>query len=135
MGLKTTNKKLWKSTRLTRIKKIPTMLFGPEYKPNHHRIEIDITFKCNLNCFNCNRSCRQAPSDEAMSVDQIKKFIGESISQIRKWECITIMGGEPTLHPGIFEIIKILLLYCKEHSPETSIRIASNGFARRLKRF
>jgi len=44
-----------------------------------------------------------------MSVEQIQKFINESVDNNVKWERIRVMGGEPTLHPDIFEILNLLL--------------------------
>jgi len=122
-----------KKKRLIRISKPATKVLGPEYRPNHRRIEIDITYRCNLMCYNCNRSCRQAPSDEHMSIAQIKKFIDESIAKNRKWEYITVMGGEPTLHPKLLEILEALLFYKKKKSPYTHLRLATNGFGKRVK--
>ena len=41
-------------------------------------IEIEITTDYNLKCFNCDRSCRPALSEEYMTVEQIKLFLEES---------------------------------------------------------
>ena len=38
------------------------------------------------------------------------------------------MGGEPTLHPYLFDILKSLLSYKNGFSPKTRIIIVSNGF-------
>jgi len=94
---------------------------------NKRRVEIEITTSCNLKCINCNRSCRQAPSEEHMSLKQIKKFIDESICLNWKWESIKILGGEPTLHPQLPAILKIFKRY-KKFYPESNIRFLTNGF-------
>lgn len=99
------------------------------FKPNLKRIEIDITYKCNLKCRNCNRSCSQAPSNEFLSIEIIRKFISESIMLNWKWELINILGGEPTLHPQFAQIIhEILTDYVDHFSPGTLIQVTSNGF-------
>ncbi|MBW2046062.1 MAG: radical SAM protein [Deltaproteobacteria bacterium] len=103
-----------------------------EYKLNTSFIEIDITYKCNLKCINCNRSCVHAPSSEGMSLKQIKKFIQESIKQQRKWKHINILGGEPTLHPGILEILGLLIAYKHNYSPDTSLCLTTNGTGRQV---
>lgn len=95
---------------------------------NSNTIEIEIITDCNLKCFNCNRSCRQAPSTEYMTLEQIEKFINESIKLKKKWKEIRILGGEPTLHNNIFEICSLLLDYKKNYSSKTLISLASNGY-------
>lgn len=110
-----------------RITRFPTFILGPRFKENHRRIEIDITYECNLKCFNCDRFCKHAPSRERLSLEQIKKFVQESIALKRKWELIDILGGEPTLHPDIFEIIDQLLSYKNNYSPSTIIMLTTNG--------
>ena len=111
-----------------RLGALATKVLGPKFRPNHNKIEIDITYKCNLRCLNCNRSCRLAPSDESMSLGQIQKFIKESVGQKRMWEWINLCGGEPTLHKQLFEILKALLDYKNKVSKHTRIRFFTNGF-------
>ena len=102
---------------------------GPPYKPNGHGIVIDVTTHCNLNCMDCNRSCgkNQAMSIEHISLDQIQKFIQESIAQKRRWRGILIEGGEPTLHPDLPELVNLLIEYKKMHCPGMHIQVNSNG--------
>lgn len=110
-----------------------TKLFGPIFTRNTNIIELDLTYACNLNCINCVRSCRQAPSNVGMGVGQIKKFINESIDNNKEWEKIRVMGGEPTLHPDIFEILDLLLEYKRSHSLNTCIEIVTNGYGEKQK--
>jgi uncharacterized radical SAM superfamily Fe-S cluster-containing enzyme len=98
------------------------------FLPNLNKIEIDITYDCNLKCIACNRSCSQAPTMEEMDFSDIKKFVSESIALKKKWDLINILGGEPTLHSGFEEIIKYILeKYILSYSPETVLQIVSNG--------
>jgi hypothetical protein len=76
-----------------------------------HKIEIDITEKCNLSCKSCVRGCDNFKSDVMISLDKIQRFVDESIELNYQWERIGIMGGEPTLHPQLSEIINILYDY------------------------
>lgn len=103
--------------------------------PNLNKIEIDITYDCNLKCKSCNRSCTQAPSKEDyMSLYQIRKFIEESIELNKKWELINILGGEPTLHPEFIEIVKLIYEeYILKFSPNTILQITSNGYSEETK--
>lgn len=88
-----------------------------------HSLEIEITTECNLRCLNCNRSCRQAPSKENMSLEQIRKFIDESKKFNVTWDKgVSILGGEPTLHPDIDKII--IELY---RGLDRQIRLFTNG--------
>lgn len=117
-----------------RIQKPLTNLFGPKYQRSRKFIEIDITYDCNLKCINCNRSCRQAPSKESMTVGQIQKFVDESIKNNIKWERIRVLGGEPTLHPDLFKILTVLLRYKKDFSLDTNLELITNGFGERVKK-
>ena len=91
---------------LMRISIPATTAIGPEYRTSHYTIEVDLSFKCNLKCFNCDRSCNQAPDNSNMTVSQIGKFVQESVANKREWYRIRILGGEPMLHPDIFEILE-----------------------------
>lgn len=96
---------------------------------NDTRVELDITYSCNLRCRGCNRSCAQSPTDEAMTIDDIRRFVNQSISTGKKWGLINVLGGEPTLHKDFLEIVRILQFeYADSFSPQTTIQITSNGY-------
>lgn len=100
-----------------------------QFLPNQNKIEIDITYDCNLKCINCNRSSTQAPTKESMSLSHIKEFVKDSIEQNKKWELINLLGGEPTIHPEFLEIVdEILYQYIEKYSPDTVLQITSNGY-------
>ncbi len=120
--------------RWLRVQKLPTKLLGPKHARSRESIEIDITYHCNLKCINCNRSIRQAPSQDQMTIEQIEKFINESIENKITWKRIRVLGGEPTLHPNIHEILDLLLKYKHSHSPKTCIQIFTNGFGDKINR-
>ncbi len=98
---------------------------------NFLALELEINSYCNLHCFNCDRSTRQARTDEEMSLESIQKFVDESIALNWKWKFIKILGGEPTLHPQFFEILKILKTY-KNFNPDCLVSLATNGFGRKV---
>lgn len=99
------------------------------FLPNLQKIEIDITYECNLKCINCNRSSAQAPVKEGMSLEQIQAFVRESIELGKKWELINILGGEPTIHRDFLAIVgEILDNYIIPFSPDTILQVTSNGY-------
>jgi MoaA/NifB/PqqE/SkfB family radical SAM enzyme len=71
------------------------------YLPNPQKVEIEITTSCNLMCKFCDRRCSQAPAAEKMSPEQIRCFVNESIQLKHQWNNISILGGEPALHPNL----------------------------------
>ena len=106
--------------------------FGRQYHPSLTCAEIDITYKCNLKCINCNRSCAQSPSDIEMPVADIAAFIRESIERKIEWKRIRILGGEPTLHSGIFDIIDLLIEYQSRYNPSVRLVLGTNFFGSRV---
>ena len=98
-----------------------------EYSTSLDFIEIDVTFKCNLKCYNCDRSCRQAPEEISISIEQIHKFLGETLNKNHYWKRIRILGGEPYLHPEIDTILDILSEY-KSENKDGIIEIVTNGY-------
>lgn len=113
-----------------RKNKYITKILGPKHKTNHRKIEINITYDCNLKCYNCCNSCRQAPTSGNMNMTarQIDKFLLESKEEKREWKQIKIMGGEPTMHPELHDILNLLLRYKTKNSPSAKIILSTNGY-------
>lgn len=97
------------------------------FRPDMERIEIDITYDCNLKCIGCNRSCAQAPTKEQINMDTIERFISDSVQLGKKWQLINVLGGEPTLHKDFMKILAALQNYADTYSQETIIKVVSNG--------
>ncbi len=108
-------------------------LLGPLYQPSREFVEIDITYKCNLKCLNCNRSCTQAPEDTEMPVSMIETFIRESVEKNVKWKRIRILGGEPTLHSRIFDIIDRLRKYRSVYNKDVRLVLGTNYFGGKVR--
>lgn len=94
---------------------------------NLHRIELEITTACTLACFHCDRAVRQAPTTDRMSVGQVRKFVDESLALAWRWERILVLGGEPTLHPQLPEILVELSRY-RDARPECVVELVTNGY-------
>jgi radical SAM family protein len=108
--------------------------FGRQFVPSREHIEIDVTYRCNLKCINCNRSCAQAPSKAELTVSDLEKFLKQSIAQQVQWKRIRILGGEPTLHSRIFDIIDLLKTYQLEHNPSVRLVLGTNYFGNQVHR-
>jgi len=69
-----------------------------------------------------------------MSVQQVERFVAESIENGIAWQKIRILGGEPTLHPQLLSIVEVLTRYRKTHSPGLRIMVVTNGYGQRVQR-
>lgn len=112
--------------RHARVHRALTRLAGPQYVRSRDRIEIDLTYACNLRCLNCNRSITQAPDKMHMSRAMIQDFVAESISRGKRWATIRLLGGEPTLHPDFLGVLDDLLQYKRWH-PACVVQVVTNG--------
>ncbi len=110
-----------------RCRRAATKLLGYKYTRSRSLIEIDITYQCNLKCFQCNRSVRQAPETLSLTIEAISNFVNDSIKRSIQWKRIRVLGGEPTLHPDFLQIINILSCY-RDYYPECMIEVVTNGY-------
>ena len=114
--------------RLVAAFKMKTRL---SWNPSKDSIQLDLTSFCNLSCPNCERSIGQAPCREYISLEQIEKFVNESIELKSEWKAISLIGGEPTLHPQFFEVLDILKRY-KDINPNCFIIVWTNGYGNKV---
>jgi len=118
--------------RWLRVQRPVTRALGPRHARSRDRIEIDITWACNLRCFNCNRSCEQAPTGEGMTLAQVEAFVADTVARGKRWARIRVLGGEPTLHPDFLAILDRLRAWRDDHAPEAVIEVVSNGHGERV---
>ena len=51
-----------------------------------------------------------------------------------KWEALHILGGEPTMHPNFVEIVTMLEDWFMEHSPDTDLKVITNGVSKKTQK-
>ncbi len=107
---------------------------GRPFQRSRRFVEMDITYRCNLRCGNCNRSCTQAPSDAALTIQDVGDFLAQSREQGARWDRIRLLGGEPTLHKDFFAILDLLLSYRADGHPALRIVVCTNGAGRKVNR-
>ena len=113
------------------LSQVPDIDRRTNYIPNLNKLEIDITYFCNLTCSGCSRSSAQAPSNMHMPISMIQDFLDDSTKKSKLWESIHILGGEPTLHPNFVEIIMMIDNWLEKYSPNTERKVISNGVSRK----
>jgi hypothetical protein len=65
---------------------------------------LEPTAKCNLACYGC---YRQNQSEGHKSLDQIKEDL-DVFQKFRKFDVVSIAGGDPLVHPDIVEIVRLI---------------------------
>lgn len=73
-----------------------------------NKVELNITFACNLKCKGCNRLCNLTRLDGDMTVEQVEKFVENLAFESRYIDRVKLVGGEPTIHPDFMQICEVL---------------------------
>jgi len=100
-----------------------------QFIPKFEKLEICITYRCNVRCNNCGVQCTQAPCGVEcdLSLQDIEKLLTESIEINKIWKEIRLTGGEPTLHKNLEDICKLLINYQKSVKECNYLGVLSNG--------
>jgi uncharacterized radical SAM superfamily Fe-S cluster-containing enzyme len=69
---------------------------------------IEIVYSCNLACPTCYADSPQSRSVDAVPLDALKRRIQGVLDRKGKIEILQLSGGEPTLHPEFFELLRWL---------------------------
>ena len=102
-----------------------SMYLQKEYNRKNYKIEnleLHITHRCNLVCESCSHYCNQNLTGE-LTLSEAESWV-EGWSKRIEPNIFSILGGEPTLHPGMMEFLLIARKYWKN----THLRIVTNGF-------
>ena len=87
-------------------------------------IDYHIIDKCNMNCASCGHFSSLAPADDnGKSIEQITSDL-TLLSKIKdEFRTLSILGGEPTLHPQLSKILRI----AREIFPNNELLLVTNG--------
>ncbi len=107
------------------------LVAGLRWKPSTDSMQLDLTSFCNLKCANCERSIGQAPCKDYISLEQMEKFVDESMVSGTAWRAVHLIGGEPTLHPQFFDALDILKRY-KDLNTACYVVIWTNGYGKKV---
>lgn len=84
-----------------------TAVFGPiKLPPNYNYMGVFLTLRCNLTCDYCIN--RHGEFDQGVEMDTDDWIKGLSRIETSQGLPITLQGGEPTTHPGFYEIVDAL---------------------------
>lgn len=76
----------------------------PDHEQHSCLTVVEITDRCNLTCPTCYAG--SSPTyGRHRSLDEVKKMLDAVVRNEREPDVIQISGGEPTLHPQLFEIL------------------------------
>ena len=89
-----------------------------------HKIVLHSTDACNTNCKYCSRGVPFVKRKRSYSASEFVPWLNFLIKKNIKFTSISISGGEPFLHPNIFDFVDEL----KYNYPDKIIRLTTNFF-------
>ncbi len=99
------------------------------YTPTSGKAELHITFRCNLQCVNCNRaSFLREEHTPDMTVEDVKEFFRQA-NELNWNPDILIIGGEPTMHHNFEEIVALAREY---KGKDGLVQVWTNGRDREM---
>lgn len=93
-----------------------------DYKIDFQNLEYHVTHACNLRCESCTHYSNHGHRGYVTSEDADREFSRWSGRLRPKW--FSLLGGEPTLNPGLCEIIRV----AARHWPESQLQVVTNGW-------
>lgn len=95
----------------------------PDHEQHSCLTVVEITDRCNLTCPTCYAG--SSPSyGRHRTLEEVKKMLDAIVANEREPDVVQISGGEPTLHPDLFEILD----YAKS-LPIKHLMLNTNGIA------
>lgn len=99
-------------------------------RPNLTWLELDITYVCGMRCHNCNRMTQLVPGrpEENIRVEQVEQLIEDSERLGYPWREWFLVGGEPTTHPDLEMILRLIGQYRDRRGPQAfQVTMATHG--------
>ena len=94
-----------------------------DLSPKSGKAEWHLTYACDLECGGCNRgSFLKKPHTPNMTLEDGREFIRQADALGWRPELVTLVGGEPTLHPDFQGFLKMLQAW------PTSVQLWSNAY-------
>lgn len=100
-------------------------------------LEVDLTLRCNQKCINCSRYCNTPQSglrygsETDLTMNQIEKFCDQVIQRSKQETTVinqlTLLGGEPLLHPQVVLIVNTIHKYLLVPKLVKHLRIITNN--------
>ena len=90
-------------------------------KVHTKRLEINVVHHCNLSCLGCSHLSPRLPK-YFLSPDRLSHDLS-ILSKYCRPEFISLLGGEPLLHPDLIEIINVV----RSSGISDRIRVVTNG--------
>ena len=109
----------------------------PDHEQHGCSLLLEITDHCNLSCPTCFAGSSPEKNNH-LSLAQIEKMLDLAVANEQEPAILQISGGEPTVHPDFFEILKLAKSRPIQHLfiNTNGIKIAKEeGFAEKLAEF
>jgi 7,8-dihydro-6-hydroxymethylpterin dimethyltransferase len=94
----------------------------PDHEQHSCLTLIEITDRCNLACPICYADSGPSPKLKHRSLEVIERMLDQVVANEGEPDVVQISGGEPTIHPEFFEILKLA-----KSKPIKHLMVNSNG--------
>lgn len=108
-----------------------------DFTPRTSKIELHLTYRCNLTCASCSRaSYLRKPHTEDMTIEDAREVFRQC-DELGWQPLVILIGGEPTAHPQFLDFARISREWMKRQNrvgPCSEVQVYSNGHSERERR-
>lgn len=101
-------------------------------KPELRQLFLELTLKCNENCFHCGSRC-SAQMPHGLELEQYKSLLDEVKENFGTKLMIALTGGEPLLYPKFFDLVEYIRSLGFPWGMTSNGTLITKDTARRLK--